>query len=80
MGQLTVSPPSPTLCLGGQPTVLNFEKGEPEKKMSAQGILKSLYHRYLPEGAYHFSCQKRLYKMKYMVLRAQFSNVSLGLL
>ena len=37
--------------------------------MSAWGILKSLYHRYLPEvkggEAYYVSYQKRLSKMKY---------------
>ena len=31
MGQLTVSAPLSHFLLGGQPTVLNFEKGEPEK-------------------------------------------------
>ena len=32
MGQLTVSaPPLPLSAWGGQPTVLIFEKGEPEK-------------------------------------------------
>ena len=31
MGQLTVSAPLSHFLLGEQPTVLNFEKGEPEK-------------------------------------------------
>ena len=60
MGQLTVSPPSPTLCLGGQPTVLNFEKGEPEKNECSGDLKESLPQIFARGGLACFLSKKTL--------------------
>ena len=68
---------SPSFLLGGQLSLLNFEKREIRKKMSAWGDLRSSCYGYLPGGLTMFLV-KRLLKMKYG-LESSISNVDLGL-
>ena len=50
---------------GGQPSVLNFEKGWLRKKINVLVFLKSPCHRYLLGGLTMFLVKKSLCKLKY---------------
>ena len=69
---------SPSFLLGGQLSLLNFEKREIKKKNECLGGLKEFLLWIFAWGAYYVSCQKRLLKMKYG-LESSISNVDLGL-
>ena len=69
----------PLFLLGGQLSVLNFEKGGGiTQKMSVWGDLKGSCHGYLPGGLSMFLVKKIIFKIKYS-FEGSLSNVDLGL-
>ena len=75
---VSTSPSPPLFLLGGQFSVLNFEKGGGiTQKMSVWGDLKGSCHGYLPGGLSMFLVKKRIFKIKYS-FEGSLSNVDLA--